>query len=98
MDWIVEQGVERIPDGISFERATLVEPLNTCLKATVQCDPQPEDLVVILGQGPIGLMFTMLVKRSGARVAVSDTIAERRRVAARCGAEFAWDPQTTNVG
>ena len=71
MDWIVEAGVERIPDGISFERATLVEPLNTCLKAVVQCDPQPEDLVVILGQGPIGLMFTMLTQRTGARVAAT---------------------------
>ena len=97
MDWIVERGVERIPDGVSFERATLVEPLNTCLKAVVQCDPQPEDFVVILGQGPIGLMFTMLVKRRGARVAATDTIGERLRVAARCGAEFTWDPSTTDV-
>ena len=60
MDWIVERGVERIPDGVSFERATLVEPLNTCLKAVVQCDPQPDDFVLVMGQGPIGLMFTML--------------------------------------
>jgi L-iditol 2-dehydrogenase len=97
MDWIVERGVERIPDGISFERATLVEPLNTCLKAVVQCDPQPEDFVVILGQGPIGLMFTMLVHRTGARVAATDMIAERRDVSARCGAEFAWNPSTLDV-
>lgn len=97
MDWIVEQGVEKIPDGVSFERATLVEPLNTCLKAVVQCDPQPEDFVAILGQGPIGLMFTMLVHRTGARVAASDTISERRELAARCGAEFAWDPRTVDV-
>ena len=51
MDWIVERGVEKIPDGVSFERATLVEPLNTCLKAVVQCDPQPEDFVVDPGAG-----------------------------------------------
>lgn len=97
MDWIVERGVEKIPDGISFERATLVEPLNTCLKAVVQCDPRPDEFVVILGQGPIGLMFTMLVKRTGARIAVSDMIGERREVARRCGAEFAWDPKDVNV-
>ncbi|HEY2012859.1 MAG TPA: alcohol dehydrogenase catalytic domain-containing protein [Bryobacteraceae bacterium] len=97
MDWIVERGVEKIPDGVSFERATLVEPLNTCFKAVVQCDPQPEDFVVILGQGPIGLMFNMLVHRTGARVAVSDTIAERLALAERCGAQFAWDPRTTDV-
>jgi L-iditol 2-dehydrogenase len=97
MDWIVERGVEKIPDGVSFERATLVEPLNTCLKAVVQCDPQPGDFVVVLGQGPIGLMFTMLARRTGARVAVTDTIPQRLAIAARCGAEFAWDPRSINL-
>jgi L-iditol 2-dehydrogenase len=97
MDWIVERGVERIPEGVSFERATLVEPFNTCLKAVVRCDPQPGERVLILGQGPIGLMFTMLVNRSGARVAVTDRIPERLAVASRCGAEFAWDPETVDV-
>jgi L-iditol 2-dehydrogenase len=97
MDWIVERGVERIPEGISFERATLVEPLNTCLKAVMQCDPQADDFVAVLGQGPIGLMFTMLVRRVGARLGATDTIPERRGIAARCGAEFTWDPRTTDV-
>jgi L-iditol 2-dehydrogenase len=97
MDWIVERGVEKIPEGVSFERATLVEPMNTCLKAVVQCDPQPEDFVVVMGQGPIGLMFTMLVKRTGARTAATDTIPERRAVSSRCGAEPVWDPRGTDV-
>jgi L-iditol 2-dehydrogenase len=97
MDWIVERGVEKIPPGISFERATLVEPLNTCLKAVAQCDPQPDDFVVVLGQGPIGLMFTMLTRRTGARVAATDTIVERLQVAARCGAELTWNPLVTDV-
>ena len=97
MDWIVERGVEHIPDGVSFERATLVEPLNTCLKAVVQCDPQPGDFVAVMGQGPIGLMFTMLVNRTGARVAATDTIAERLQLSLRCGAQFAWDPRATDV-
>jgi L-iditol 2-dehydrogenase len=97
MDWIVERGVERIPEGISFERATLVEPLNTCLKATVECDPQPGEFVAILGQGPIGLMFTMLVHRSGARIAATDAIPERLALAARSGAEFTWNPRHVAV-
>jgi len=97
MDWIVERGVEKIPDGISFERATLVEPLNTCLKAVVQCDPEPGDFVLVLGQGPIGLMFTMLTRRTGARVAATDTIPERLEIAARCGADLTWNPLTTDV-
>jgi L-iditol 2-dehydrogenase len=97
MDWIVERGVEKIPDGMSFERATLVEPLNTCLKAVAQCDPHPEDFVLVMGQGPIGLMFTMLAKRTGARVAATDTMAERLEIADRCGAEFTWNPLQCDV-
>jgi L-iditol 2-dehydrogenase len=97
MDWIVERGVEKIPEGVSFDRATLVEPLNTCLKAVVQCDPQPEDFVVVMGQGPIGLMFTILTRRTGAKVAATDTIVERREIAGRCGAEVTWDPRTTDI-
>jgi L-iditol 2-dehydrogenase len=97
MDWIVERGVEKIPDGISFERATLVEPLNTCLKAVAQCDPQPGDFVLVMGQGPIGLMFTMLAKRTCARIAATDTMAERLEIAGRCGAEFTWNPVQHDV-
>ena len=97
MDWIVERGVEKIPEGISYERATLVEPLNTCLKAVVQCDPQPGESVLVLGQGPIGLMFTMLANRTGARVAVTDTIPERLAIARRCGAQETWDPLVADV-
>jgi L-iditol 2-dehydrogenase len=92
MDWIVERGVEPIPDGVSFEVATLVEPFNTCHKAVLQCGIQPEDFVLVLGQGPIGLMFTMLARRLGARVAATDTIEERLALSGRCGAAFSWNP------
>jgi L-iditol 2-dehydrogenase len=97
MDWIVERGVEKIPDGVSFERATLVEPLNTCLKAVVQCAPQPGEFVLVMGQGSIGLMFTMLVRRAGASVAATDAIPSRLELALRCGADSAWNPATVDV-
>jgi L-iditol 2-dehydrogenase len=93
MDWIVRDGVEKIPTGVSFEQACLVEPLNTCLKAVVQVDPQPDETVAILGQGPIGLMFTMLVKRTEAKVLATDTFEARRALAVRFGAKAAWDPR-----
>ena len=97
MDWIVARGVEKIPAGVSFERAAFVEPVNTCLKAVVQCAPQPDETVVVAGQGPIGLLFTMLVRRTGARVAATDTIPSRLALARHCGAQFAWDPRQTDV-
>ncbi len=93
MDWIVRRGVEKIPAGVSFDRACFVEPVNTCVKAVAQLDPQPEDLVVILGQGPIGLLFSMLVKRSGATLLATDAMPYRRELALRFGAAAALDPR-----
>jgi L-iditol 2-dehydrogenase len=98
MDWIVERGgVEKIPDGISFERASFVEPVNTCLKAVVQCAPEAGEVVLIVGQGPIGLLFTMLLRRTGARVIAIETIPARRQLSLRCGAEEALDPKAVDV-
>ena len=97
MDWIVERGVVKIPPGVSFDRACFVEPVNTCLKAVVQCDPQPADTVLVAGQGPIGLLFTMLLKQTGARVLATDTISRRLRMARQCGAAEAWNPRLADV-
>ncbi len=97
MDWIVRRGVEKVPDGVSFERASFVEPLNTCLKGVVQLDPKPGDVVVILGQGPIGLLFTMLVNRIGSAMLATDTMPFRRELALRFGAAAALDPRDPEV-
>jgi len=93
MDWIVERGVEKIPDGVSFERASFVEPINTCLKAVRQMSLRPDEVVAILGQGPIGLMFTMLAVRAGATAIATDTMPFRREMACRFGADSAYDPR-----
>lgn len=92
MDWIARRGVEKVPAGVSFDRACFVEPVNTCLKGVVQLDPQPEDVVVILGQGPIGLLFTMLVKSYGSTMVATDTMPFRRDLASHFGAALALDP------
>jgi L-iditol 2-dehydrogenase len=97
MDWIVREGVEKIPAGVPFETASFVEPVNTCLKAVVEMNPQPSDVVLIQGQGPIGLLFTMLVKRTGATILATDTIPERLALARRFGAVEAVDPRSADV-
>ncbi len=97
MDWIVRRGVERFDAGVPFTRACLVEPVNTCHKAVALLDPQPGETALIMGQGPIGLAFTMLVHRTGARILTTDAIVRRRELALKFGAEEAWDPRTTDV-
>ena len=74
MDWIVGRGIELIPDGVSFDQACWVEPVNTCLKGIELLDLRSGDVVAVLGQGPIGLIFTMLARRKGVSVLATDTI------------------------
>lgn len=95
MDWIVERGIEKIPAGVSFDQASFVEPVNTCVKGVRQLDPQPDDVVAILGQGPIGLIFTMLAARRGARIVATDAMDSRRTLARRFGAREAFHPRET---
>ncbi len=97
MDWIVRRGVEKVPEGVPFEVACLVEPVNTCLKAVVEADPRPGEVVAILGQGPIGLLFTMLVGLRGARIVATDIWPRRRELAVELGAEAAWDPRNGGI-
>ncbi|HTA43083.1 MAG TPA: alcohol dehydrogenase catalytic domain-containing protein [Bryobacteraceae bacterium] len=97
MDWIVDRGVEKIPEGVAFEVAAFVEPVNTCLKAVEQCDPQADDVVLVQGQGPIGLLFTMLLKLRGCTILATDTIPRRLDLAKQCGAGFAMNPGTEDV-
>jgi L-iditol 2-dehydrogenase len=96
MDWIVERGIEKIPDGVSFDQASWVEPVNTCLKAVKMLGLRDSDVVAVLGQGPIGLAFTMLVKRHTRHIVATDTIPHRRELSAELGAE-AFDPRTVEV-
>jgi len=77
MDWIVERGTVRIPDETSFEQASFVEPINTCIKGIERMAIQPGETVLTIGQGPIGIMLSVLAKRAGARVITSDLYRER---------------------
>ncbi len=98
MDWIVERGVEKIPDGVSFDAASFVEPVNTCVKGIALAAPRPDELAIVMGQGPIGLIFTMILKAKGIRTLVTDMMPGRRAMGERFGAEKALDPRADDVG
>lgn len=97
MDWIVERGVEKIPDGVSFDAASFVEPVNTCVKGVALAAPRPDELAIVMGQGPIGLIFTMILKAKGIRTLVTDMMPGRRAMGERFGAEKALDPRADDV-
>ena len=85
MDWIVRRGLIKIPDGIPFEQAAFVEPVNTCYKAIKNLALAPDETVLVIGQGPIGILLAALAARAGAKVLTSDLYRERHTVAAAYG-------------
>jgi len=85
MDWIVADGTVRIPDGISFEQACFAEPVNTCMKGIETLQLIGGESVLVIGQGPIGIILSTLAKRSGARVITSDLYPERLTISKTYG-------------
>lgn len=63
-----EKLLHRIPDHVSFEEAALVEPTCNAVHDVLERGRvEPEDFVVVLGPGPIGLLSAMVAKAEGAR-------------------------------
>src|SRR6202162_666063 len=91
MDWIVEHGTVRIPDGVSFEQACFVEPVNTCMKGIEALRLRRGETVLAIGQGPIGIILSVLAQRAGARLITSDLYPERLRIGSSFGFEHRID-------
>ncbi|RZU39210.1 L-iditol 2-dehydrogenase [Edaphobacter modestus] len=91
MDWIVRRGLVKVPDGIPFEQAAFIEPTNTCYKAVDMLALQPDETVLVIGQGPIGVLLAALARRTGATVLTSDLYPERHAVAAKFGLDHPLD-------
>jgi len=97
MPWIVERGMIGLPTGLSFEEATFVEPVNTALKAIRKARVAKGETILAIGQGPIGMLLTMLAAHEGAIVYSSDPMAGRRQASVRFGAKESFDPAKTNL-
>ncbi len=98
LDFVVANGgVVPIPGDVPFEQAAFVEPLMTVLKGTKLLNLAPDDTVLVIGQGPIGLMHAALARRTGARVLTSDLFPERHAIAARFGLTNPIHAGTENV-
>ena len=98
MDWIVDKGTVRIPDGISFEQASFVEPVNTCIKGIERLGLEPGETVLVIGQGPIGIILARLAKRAGARVITSDLYVGRLTIAKSLGLTENVDASQVDAG
>lgn len=75
--------VNTIPENVSFEEATLAEPLACAINGQELLNVGMDDTVVIIGAGPLGCMHADLARTRGARKIILADVRERRLELAR---------------
>ena len=90
-------GVVRIPARNSFIEGAMLEPVNTVLKGVRRLSVRAGDLVLVIGQGPIGLLFTRLLALQGVAVVATDLLPARLKLARTFGARAALRADESRV-
>jgi len=90
--------VNLIPDGVNYEEAALAEPLASCLNGQELIHVSEDDIVLIVGAGPIGLLHARLARVNGAsKVIVADTLPSRLSSANRESIDRIIDVSTEDI-
>src|SRR5262249_25017093 len=92
MPWVTERGIVPLPDNVTFQEATFIEPINTIVKAVDKARVAANESVLVIGCGPIGLQLLMVSKLRTERLFTSDPIPERRAKSLTLGAIESFDP------
>ena len=94
---IVRQNLLILPDSVAFHEAALVEPLACVIRAAEETGIEEGDTVVVIGVGPIGLMFVQVLKSMGARVIALGNRKTQLSMAGAMGADHVVDSTHSNV-
>src|SRR5690348_2627790 len=92
MPWVAERGIVALPDNVSFDEATFIEPINTILKAVQKARVAANETTLVIGCGPIGLQLLMVAKLQGSKLYTSDPMGVRRAKSLTVGAIESFDP------
>jgi L-iditol 2-dehydrogenase len=91
--------VHRIPKEMPLDDAAIIEPLSCAIHAVNRGDIQLDDVVVIAGAGPIGLMMVQVAHlKTPRRLVVIDLVPERLALARQYGADVVINPKTEDAG
>jgi L-iditol 2-dehydrogenase len=90
--------VYRLPDSMTFEEGSQVEPVACCVRALLKAGVKVGSTVAIFGSGPVGLTHLQLLNCFGAaQVFAIDIVKKRREYALKLGANLAFDPATDDA-
>jgi len=94
---IVRQNLLILPENVGFHEAALVEPLACVLRAVEKTEIEEGNTVVVIGMGPIGLMFVQVLKAQGAKVIALGNRSTQLAMARTMGADYVVDSTRSNV-
>ena len=96
--WNVSKGgVLKLPDGLEFVAASLIEPVACCVRALDKCEMKPGESVLVTGAGPVGMIHSMLLRSMGAKVMMSDVSESRLEFARSSGVQLAVNAAKRDV-
>ncbi|MCY3775911.1 MAG: galactitol-1-phosphate 5-dehydrogenase, partial [Candidatus Aminicenantes bacterium] len=85
---VPEHVVFRVPDGVSFDEAAMVEPVSVAVHAVARANPALGDKALVVGAGMIGLLTIQALRSAGCgRIFAVDLAADRLRLAKELGAD-----------
>jgi L-gulonate 5-dehydrogenase len=90
--------VHVLPPDLPWDEAVLIEPFTIGAQAVYRGAVRPEDLVLVLGAGTIGLTVVQMAKLAGGRVIAVDIVDEKLRYAQSRGADYVIHGTRENVG
>lgn len=90
--------VYRIPESMSYEEASQVEPTACCIRSLRKAGVKAGSSVAVFGLGPVGLTHVQLIKAYGAAPIIAiDILENRREIASKLGADATFDPTSDDV-
>ncbi len=94
---VPQSSLYHIPAGISWEEAIMIEPFTIAEQVCSRAEITKEDVVFIMGAGPVGLSILKRAKLSGATCYVSDIIGAKLDFARQYGADEAINAKNVDV-
>jgi L-iditol 2-dehydrogenase len=95
---IPQRNIHRVGAGATLKAASMMEPLACVLRGQDMLHLYPNEVALIVGLGPIGLMHLQVARSFGARVIASDPVEARREKAQALGAEWVVNPEAVDLG
>lgn len=97
-EYIRQGNICILQDNVTFEEASLAEPLSTVFCGSEAVEIGPKDIVLIMGAGPMGILHIMMAKLRGAqKIIVSEISDIRSEQALKFGADLVVNPQKVNL-